>query len=209
MRITHPFPQPARARVDAKFLDPRYPGWRRAMGLPPDEHPGVDYNLEGTHGDGDLGYPVVAVAEGTVVHAAFHRVWGNVVLLEHPHLGLWSQYAHLCQIAVSEGQRVWAGEPVGGIGKGDPAKPFAAHLHFELRRQFLPPDNWPGPDRAAIERGYLNPELWLTQNMSPERRFERASAILWTPTRRRQIPGPAVVNLSSPEVVHVRLNVEV
>lgn len=215
MRVVHPFPQPARARVDAGFLDPHYPAWRRQAGLPPAEHPGVDYNLVDTSGDGDLGYPVVAIADGIVRHAASHRVWGNIVLLEHPELAralgmdyLASMYAHLCQVAVSEGQRIWAGEPVGGVGKGDPRTPFLAHLHFELRRRVLPPDNWPGMDRKAIQEGYLDPQQWLKEHQATERRFTRRGLVLWLPSGRRSVPGETVVNLDDPALAQVRIGAE-
>jgi len=140
MRVIHPFRYAERARVDAGFLDPRYPEWRRRAGLPPAQHPGVDYNLQGTSGDGDLGYPVVAVANGRVVHARFHRVWGNVVVVEHPELAqalglpyLATQYAHLAFLAVQEGEVVQQGEPVGGVGAVGCSRLVPAHLHFEVR----------------------------------------------------------------------------
>lgn len=166
MAVFHPFPQPKRARVDASFLDPRYPEWRRAVGLKPAHHPGVDINLAGTSGDQDLGYPVVAIADGVVVHAAFHKVWGNVVLIHHPELGVWSQYAHLLQMCVDEGQRVRAGWPVGSIGKGDPMAPFLAHLHFEIRTKELPADFWPGMNEKAIREAYVDPLVWLSSRMN-------------------------------------------
>ncbi|AZF88268.1 peptidase M23 [Meiothermus phage MMP17] len=206
MRIVHPFPQPARARVDAGFLDPRYPQWRRAAGLAPAEHTGVDYNLVGTSGDADLGYPVVAMADGIVRHARAHRIWGNIVLLEHPQLGLWSQYAHLYQLAVDAGQEIWAGEPLGSIGRGDPRAPFLAHLHFEIRTRPLPADNWPGMNKTAIKEGYLDPETWLKQHMATERRFTRQGLVLWLPDGKHSMPGKTIVNLDDPTLVHVRTN---
>jgi murein DD-endopeptidase MepM/ murein hydrolase activator NlpD len=208
MRIVHPFPQPVRARIDAGFLDPRYPAWRRQMGLPPAEHPGVDFNLTGTSGDGDLGYPVVAVADGVVAHAGIHRVWGQIVLIRHPALGLWTQYAHLLHIAVDEGQTVWAGEPVGSVGKGDPRAPFLAHLHFEIRKRALPADNWPGMDQSAIKEGYLDPGEWLKQHMATERRFTRQGLVLWLPSGKRSVPSKTVINLEDDALAQVRINQE-
>lgn len=208
MRIVHPLPQPARARVDAGFLDPRYPQWRRQAGLSPAEHPGIDINLAGTSGDGDLGYPVVAVADGLVLHAQWHRVWGNIVLLWHAALGVSSQYAHLHQICVYEGQTVWAGEPVGSIGKGDPRAPFMAHLHFEIRKRALPANNWPGMNQSAIKEGYLDPEEWLKQHMATERRFTRKGLVLWLPSGKSSVPGETVINLEDDALAQVRINQE-
>lgn len=208
MRIVHPFPQPARARMDAGFLDPRYPNWRRSAGLAPAEHPGIDLNLSGTSGDADLGYPVVAIADGTVTHAASHRVWGNVVLIHHPALGIWSQYAHLHRVCVEKGQRIWAGEPVGSVGKGDPRAPFLAHLHFEIRKADLPADNWPGMNRNAIKEGYIDPDKWLATHMAPERRFTRQGLILWLSSGKRSVPGETVVNLEDDTLAQVRISKE-
>ena len=205
MRVLWPLPpSPDRNRVDAGFLDPRYPEWRKANGLSADEHPGIDVNLAGTSGDADLGYPVVAVAPGRVVHSARHRVWGNIVLLEHDLPGLgrtWTQYAHLAHRAVSEGDWVEAGEPVGSLGKGDPTRPFLAHLHFEVRRSPIPPDAWPGRNRAYILEHYLDPVAWLKVNYQPARRYFRVRGVLWAPGR--QELGSVVVNLESPELAQI------
>lgn len=213
MRVIHPFRYAERARVDAGFLDPRYPEWRRRAGLPPAQHPGVDYNLQGTSGDGDLGYPVVAVANGRVVHARFHRVWGNVVVVEHPELAqalglpyLATQYAHLAFLAVQEGEVLLAGEPVGSVGKGDPRAPFLAHLHFEVRTRPLPGDYWPGMDAEAIRKGYMDPEAFFKAHLSPAPRFTYPAGRIYLPeggfwTTRR----PVVVNLTRTDLVQIGL----
>lgn len=213
MRVVHPFAQADRARLDAAFLDPNYPKWRRQAGLSPAEHPGIDINLAGTSGDADLGYPVVAVAEGEIAHVGQHRVWGWIVLIEHPRLArslgyfrLFTQYAHLLHVAVSKGQYVWPGEPVGSVGKGDPARPFAAHLHFEVRKADLPADYWPGSDKAAIQRNYLDPEGFLRRYMAYERRYMRDGAMLYLPGGSRSVPGEVTVNLDDPSLARIRLN---
>jgi murein DD-endopeptidase MepM/ murein hydrolase activator NlpD len=207
MRVLWPLPPDPKAnRVDAGFLDPRYPEWRRAQGLRPDQHPGVDINLQGTAGDADLGYPVVAVAEGRVVHSAFHRVWGHVVLMEHdlPGLGrFWTQYAHLAHRAAREGDYLFAGEPVGSVGKGDPARPYLAHLHFEIRRAPLEADFWPGGDANLIRERYLDPQAFLGAHYEPRRRYFRARGVLWIPER-RELSG-VVVNLEDPALVQMAL----
>jgi len=171
----------------------------------------VDWNLQGTSGDQDYGYPVVAIASGQVVHARSHRVWGNVVLIEHPELArqlglpyLASQYAHLAFMTVKEGEVVLAGEAVGSVGKGDPRSPFAAHLHFELRTRPLPADFWPGTDRKLIQEAYLNPVAFLEAHLDPEPRFTFPAGTLFLPTGTQSLPGPVVVNMGRLDVVRIR-----
>lgn len=212
MRVVHPFRYPEVARVDAGFLDPNYPAWRRKAGLAPAEHPGVDFNLVGTSGDGDYGYPVVAMASGRVVHARSHRVWGNIVLVEHDELAralgmryLASQYAHLAFISVREGEVVLAGEPVGSIGKGDPRNPFLAHLHFELRQAPLPADHWPGMARQSILASYLDPVAFLKAHLAPELRFTYPAARFYFPGGVWTTKGEVVVNLTRPDLAQIGL----
>ncbi len=208
MRVVWPLPPNKQAnRVDAGFLDPGYPAARKKMGLPPDEHPGADINLTGTSGDGDLRYPVVAVAPGKVMHAQKHRVWGNVVLVESPDwvasaLGypyLAFQYAHLHDMLVKEGDYVYPGEPIGTIGKGDPARPFLAHLHFEVRAARLPADHWPRT-REAITGRYLDPVAFLEKHGDYKRRYAFPAARLVPDTSAKLW----VVNMEDPAKVWLR-----
>jgi len=154
--MVYPVKPWSRARVSAGFLDPEYRNWRVRAGLPAAEHPGIDINV-GAPGNWDDGYPVRAIYRGVVTHAGRHRVWGNIVVIWHPGLNVWTQYAHLRHMSVEEGMRVCEGEDIGSIGRGDPMRPFVAHLHFEVRLADLPPDYWPGVDRDFIKRNYLDP----------------------------------------------------
>lgn len=212
MRVVHPFRDPGRARVDAGFLDPRYPQWRKEAGLTPAQHPGVDYNLQGTSGDGDYGYPVVAAMSGQVVHARSHRVWGNIVLIEHPTVAqalglpyLATQYAHLAFVSVREGEVVLAGEAIGSVGKGDPRAPFLAHLHFEIRTRPLPADYWPGMDTEAIRKGYLDPEAFFRQHLAPELRFSFPAGRFYLPGGFWTSTKPVVLNLSRLDLAQIGL----
>lgn len=207
MRVVWPLPPDASVnRIDAGFLDPNYPQWRKQAGLTPDEHPGIDINLSGTSGNADEGYPVVAAMPGKVIHAHQHRVWGNIVLIEHPpvvaaHFGfreLYSQYAHLKFVAVREGDYLLPGEPVGSVGRGDPLKPFMAHLHFELRVKRLPADWWPRT-RDNITGAYIDPEKFLRENADYSRRYFFNMGRIY-PGRQ---DGLWVVNMSDPDVVKV------
>jgi len=145
------------ARITVSFLDKDYNRFRVLSGLTPAEHPGIDINI-GPPGDWDKGYPVRSIYNGIVVSAASHKVWGNVVLIHHPGLNVWSQYAHLQHVSVYNGYEVVEGEDIGSIGKGDPVRPFAAHLHFEIRQKKLPADYWPGVNKTEIASWYIDPE---------------------------------------------------
>jgi murein DD-endopeptidase MepM/ murein hydrolase activator NlpD len=87
-------------------------------------HTGIDYPAA-------AGTGVAAAGRGCVRSAGFDRGgYGNVVVIEH-RAGMTSWYAHLDTIAVSRGQCLVAGNPVGTVGStGNSTGP---HLHFELR----------------------------------------------------------------------------
>jgi len=107
-----------------------------------------------------FGVPILAVADGRVIHAAedkpaiyspWERFYGNLVVIEHdlPELDapLYTLYAHLSIINVAEGDVVEAGQPVGDVGMSGRA--IGSHLHFEVRM---------GGYEYSDTR---NPELWL------------------------------------------------
>ncbi len=101
-----------------------------------DGHCGEDWNAEDYS---DYGDPVLAIAHGWVTSAMHQGYgWGNIVTIEHWVPGesennevMVSQYAHLAEMYVSEGQWVTRGTQIGTIGDADGA--WSAHLHFELR----------------------------------------------------------------------------
>jgi hypothetical protein len=82
---------------------------------------------------------------------------------------VWSQYAHLDRIMVSQaGQKVSRGQQIGTMGKGAktaqyPQGKWIAHLHFEIRRNNLPIDNWLPivRDKNAVLANYLNPTPYI------------------------------------------------
>ena len=87
-------------------------------------HQGVDYRAP-------TGAPVVAVATGTVVFAAYNGGSGRMVHLRHGN-GFESQYLHLSSIAVRTGARVKQGDLVGRVGATGLAT--GPHLHYALKR---------------------------------------------------------------------------
>lgn len=86
------------------------------------------------HGGEDIsaaeGTPVVAAADGVVrlVDDMFYS--GNTVFLDHGS-GWMTTYFHLSEVAVREGQRVAAGDPVGRVGRTGRAT--GPHLHWGLQ----------------------------------------------------------------------------
>lgn len=138
----------------------------RARGMQPNGHLGDDWN--GTAGgDTDLGAPVTATAHGVVVFARDFRLgWGNVVIVRHAYLEAGqvayadSLYGHLDSILVQEGQQVVRGQKVGTIGNNRGM--YAAHLHFELRKNLRI-----GMARSAFPRDFTNywdPHLFIAQH---------------------------------------------
>jgi len=53
-------------------------------------------------------------------------------------------YSHLVRpAAVSRGDRVWAGQRVGAVGKTGNARTVGCHLHFEIHQRGVPIDPEP------------------------------------------------------------------
>lgn len=136
-------------RASWDFLDTRY----NMNGY----HPGEDWNLGA--GTQDLGAPVRSVSNGKVVAIENNTngYEGISVLILHNFYGIeyWSQYSHLRNVTVQEGDWVMRRQQIGEIGwhSGGP------HLHFEMRDQNLGIHEWPsGRTPAQIEAmGYRNP----------------------------------------------------
>ena len=121
-------------------------------------HNGIDVAEE-------LGTPVLAVADGTVVVAQsdFNALYGwrcdwygelVVIELDETWLGqpMYALYGHVLNINVEVGQRVTRGEPVAEVGFGGAA--LVPHLHFELRI---------GENSFESTR---NPMLWIAPGSS-------------------------------------------
>lgn len=77
-----------------------------------------------------MGTGIRAVAEGTVVFAAYNGSYGNLIKVDHGN-GVQSWYAHCSAIYVGVGQSVGPATTIGAVGStGNSTGP---HLHLELR----------------------------------------------------------------------------
>ena len=119
---------------------PSAAGYYVYRGFSPYGHLGEDWNGKGG-GDSDEGDPVYSIAHGVVVFSEDYRKgWGNVIIIRHAYREsngqiafIDSLYGHLKVRSVRVGQQVARGQLVGTIGRG-PYGMYAAHLHFEVRK---------------------------------------------------------------------------
>jgi len=118
-------------------------------------HTGIDI-------PGDIGTPILAAGEGKVIYAGqgiyrggdnvYDDPYGKAIVIQHSFSykgeALYTLYAHLDEILVSEEQEVKAGEIIGYMG--NTGKTTGPHLHFEVRV---------GKNEYFSTR---NPDLWIS-----------------------------------------------
>ncbi len=86
---------------------------------------------------GDLGQPVLAASDGSVVYAGSGlRGYGELVIIKHSDTYV-SAYGHNRRLLVREGQQVKAGQAIAEMGSTGTDR---VKLHFEIRRQGKPVD---------------------------------------------------------------------
>ena len=134
---TQRFIWPVRGRISGRFGSQRiYRG-----GVPAAYHSGTDIAP-------GAGAPVAAPADGIVTLAPppMFSLEGNLVILDHG-MGLSSAFLHLGRVAVSQGQAVRQGEPIGTVGATGRAT--GPHLHWSLvwNGARLDPETVAGPMR--------------------------------------------------------------
>lgn len=86
---------------------------------------------------GELGQPVLAAADGSVVYAGSGlRGYGELVIIKHSDTYV-SAYGHNRKLLVREGQQVKVGQNIAEMGSTGTDR---VKLHFEIRRQGKPVD---------------------------------------------------------------------
>ncbi len=86
---------------------------------------------------GQLGQPIVATADGSVVYAGSGlRGYGELVIIKHNDTFI-SAYGHNRRLLVNEGQVVKAGQQIAEMGSTGTEQ---VKVHFEIRRQGKPVD---------------------------------------------------------------------
>ena len=145
-------------------------------------HGAIDlYRLDGQDA---AGTPLMAVADGTVAYynPGYTGYPGRVVILAHPLSDgrtLYSMYAHLGSVYVTQGQVIARGQPIGTVLY----QPGDSHLHFELR-WFLD-GTWIYPAGTSCNgiiygrgytylthpddfyQGYVDPDAFIQQHGGP------------------------------------------
>lgn len=119
-------------------------------------HPGVDVKTL-------LGTPVYSIANGVIEEAGPSSSWGNYVVIRHSDVPdpdspsrtttLFSIYAHLDQLFVSEGKAISKGSIIGEVGDTGTATTY--HLHFQIDNANAPwSPYWPFTTAEANAAGY-------------------------------------------------------
>jgi murein DD-endopeptidase MepM/ murein hydrolase activator NlpD len=90
--------------------------------------------------DADIGTPVQAAANGTVIFAGWQNGYGQLVVIDHGE-GLTTRYGHLSQIDATVGQSITRGTILGLTGST--GRSTGPHLHYEVRINDKPVDPRP------------------------------------------------------------------
>jgi len=93
-------------------------------------HNGIDINNR-------IGTPVYASANGVVMFTGVQSGYGNLITINHGY-GITTNYAHLNNILVREGDVVKRGDKIGTIGVT--GRTTGPHLHYEVRINGVPMD---------------------------------------------------------------------
>jgi len=130
-------------------------------------HTGADLNLNVPALDSDRGADVRSIKEGTVIHAGWYPVWGNVVVIEHPFLDgvIYSRYGHIDNVLVRQNQLVSRGDKIGSVGRDALGGPF--HLHFDISATSVlrnNPEDWPGMSLDRVLKDYVDPIKFIVDN---------------------------------------------
>jgi len=129
-------------------------------------HPGIDLN-RGTPGNADLGDDIKATTKGKIVHAEFTGGgWGNLIVIYHPELKIWSRYGHLQDILVEKDEEITEGQLIGHCG--NTGGNWSPHLHFDIIIKEL--SSWRnytnGWTLSKIKEYYANPLEFIEENQN-------------------------------------------
>lgn len=114
-------------------------GWRD-IGAGPEHHNGIDLRC-------DASISINAALDGKVVYAGTSGGapgYGNFVTIQHD-TNLFTTYAHLSKVQISNGSSVKSGQQIGMCGST--GRSYGPHLHFEVK--------------TAMYSGYMNPAKYL------------------------------------------------
>jgi murein DD-endopeptidase MepM/ murein hydrolase activator NlpD len=109
---------PARGPLSATFGSREDP-----FGQGREWHTGIDIS-------GERGDPVFATGDGVIESAGWNGDYGNMVVINHNHVGFVTRYAHLSSFSVRPGERVTRGQVIGLVGST--GRSTGTHLHYEL-----------------------------------------------------------------------------
>ncbi|RKP44291.1 peptidase M23 [Cohnella endophytica] len=104
-------------RITSTFGIRRDPFTNRAT-----NHAGLDIG-------GDIGDPIYAAADGTVIEAGRSASHGNNVMIAHAN-GIRTHYSHMSKITAKIGDKVRKGDIIGEVGST--GRSTGPHLHYEV-----------------------------------------------------------------------------
>lgn len=116
------------------------------------------------------GWPVGAIAWGVVTYAQRvtvpgFTVWGNLVVIRHElpdGTVFYSRSAHMDNLQVEPGQRVYPGQMIGRIGNAFGV--YGYHLHLDIAKTTvlaITPWDWPGQDLKRVYDNYVDPYTFI------------------------------------------------
>jgi murein DD-endopeptidase MepM/ murein hydrolase activator NlpD len=90
----------------------------------------------------NVGYPVLAAADGVIAKAYYEPLYGNRLVLDHGEIEdgryMLTRYFHLDERLVTEGDIVKRGQQIATMGRTGLLSGGFAHLHFEVRYRNKP-----------------------------------------------------------------------
>ncbi|MFB4169092.1 M23 family metallopeptidase [Virgibacillus sp. JSM 102003] len=96
-------------------------------------HAGIDIR-------GNIGTPVYAGADGTVIMAEYYGGYGKAIKVRHSDTYI-TLYGHLSEIKAEQGDTVKKGDNIGSIG--NTGRSTGPHLHYEILKNGEPVDPYP------------------------------------------------------------------